>query len=67
MFEPYKKRTIFVCPDCHGEERIVERSNDVTHYILEYENCGRRELTDSEEMKARAEYNKCMKDDAIES
>jgi uncharacterized Zn finger protein (UPF0148 family) len=64
MFEPYKKNTIVICPDCQEEGRIVERSTDYASYILECKNCGRKELTDSEEMKARAAYNKRMKDGA---
>ncbi len=64
MFEPYKKRTIVICPSCDEEGRIVERSTEYTKYILECLHCGRKELTDSEEMTARAEYNKRMKDGA---
>jgi hypothetical protein len=64
MFEPCKKNTIVICPDCQDEGRIVERSTDYASYVLECKNCGRKELTDSEEMKARTAYNKRMKDGA---
>ncbi len=64
MFQPYMKNTIVICPNCDGEGRIVERSTDFSKYILECKSCGRKELSDAEEMKARAEYNKRMKDGA---
>ncbi len=62
MFQPYKKNTIVICPNCDEEGRIVERSTDYSKYILECKSCGRKVLSDSEEMKARAEYNKRMKE-----
>jgi len=64
MFEHYKKNTIVICPDCHEEGRIIERSNDYSTYTLDCKSCGRKQLSDSEEMKARAQYNKQSKDSA---
>jgi len=49
------------CPKCKNFATVVERTEDFM-YIVECKNCGRFEITSSEERTARLHYTKRMKE-----
>ena len=49
------------CPKCGSLATVVERTKDFK-YVLECKNCGRFEITGSEERTARLPYRKRMKE-----
>jgi len=61
MLEPYPRSKVVKCPNCGEYGLIVERATDFTLYVLDCKNCGKVELNENEEMKARSAYRKDMK------
>jgi hypothetical protein len=49
------------CPKCKSFATVVERTKDFK-YVLECKNCGKFEITSSEESAARLHYTKRMKE-----
>lgn len=49
------------CPKCRSFATVVERTKDFK-YVIECKNCGKFEITSSEERTARLHYTKRMKE-----